>query len=234
MTLIYKNGKKTLLINCKSDDDLSFKPKSNIKFNFFPDNKKDSSNNKFNFFPDNKKDSSNNIYKKPLTYNNSYITEHHIILPNYIPKSNKIIIDTFQIINRTISVIDKSTFSGKFKGYILPSGKIAIIQGYEPFALDILLKTYNEDQLFLENKVPSILWTDSNNKLRKYTADIYIPSENKLIEVKSTWTYKPRDSHGADLLKLAPLACIAQGYTYEYWIFDKKGNREIISQFSND
>jgi hypothetical protein len=214
MALIYKNGKKTLLINCKSDA-LSFKPESNIKFNFFPDNKKDSSNNK---------------YKKPLTYNNSYTTEHHIILPNYIPKSNKIIIDTFQIINRTISVIDKNTFSGKFKGYILPSGKITIIQGYEPFALDILLKTYHEDQLFLENKVPTILWTDSSNIIHRYTADIYIPSENKLIEIKSNWTFKLAGINNKN--KLAPLACIAQGYTYEYWIFDKKGNREIISQFS--
>lgn len=35
---------------------------------------------------------------------------------------------------------------------MMSSGKIVKIQGYKPFALDILLETYNENELILERK----------------------------------------------------------------------------------
>jgi hypothetical protein len=111
----------------------------------------------------------------------------------------------------------------KYKEYKMPSGNTVKVQGYEPFALDELIKTYKEDDIKTERKeVPRITYT-VNNKQRYYFPDIYIPSENKIIEVKSTWTYKSKQDNiqqKADATKKA-------GYDYEIWIYDSKGNKTV-------
>ena len=121
----------------------------------------------------------------------------------------------------------------KNKIYTLPSGLEIKVQGYEPWALDELLKTYGEDELVIgdRTKVPEIWWIDSKEKRHRYYIDIYIPKENRLIEVKSTRTYKLDDK--TEKIEKVPLACIAAGYKYEYWIYDEKGNKEVISEFTN-
>jgi len=119
----------------------------------------------------------------------------------------------------------------RFKPYIMPSGKTLRVQGYEPYALDILLKTYNETELIVGNRKesPLIFWLDTNNKIHSYYVDIYIPSEKRMIEVKSTWTYKQPYDNGK--LTKIPERCIKEGYKYEYWVFDQKLNRTIIDKF---
>lgn len=75
------------------------------------------------------------------------------------------------------------------KEYILPSGKIITCQGYEPFALDILLKKLNEEAVITETKdIPRIKY-QLDNKNHYYFPDIFLPLENKIIEVKSKYTY---------------------------------------------
>ena len=125
------------------------------------------------------------------------------------------------------------------KRYILPSGKFIIIQGYEHLALDILFKTYNETQIIVadRNKVPRVFWTDSSDIRHRYFADIYIPEEKRIIEIKSTWTYSLPISFSPinhEKIKLVPLKCLKLGYSYEYWVFDAKGNRTVISDFTNE
>lgn len=39
-------------------------------------------------------------------------------------------------------------------------------------------------------EVPEIWWKDTNDKKHRYYVDIFIINENRMIEVKSTWTYK--------------------------------------------
>lgn len=113
--------------------------------------------------------------------------------------------------------------SKKYKEYTMPSGAIRNVQGYEPFALDILNKLYTEDEIKTDRKdVPRIKYT-ANDKCRYYFPDIYIPSKNMIIEVKSTWTYKCKQ----DNIKEKAEATIAAGYTYEIWVFDRNGNSEI-------
>jgi hypothetical protein len=68
--------------------------------------------------------------------------------------------------------------------------------------------------------VPRISY-EIDGKKKYYFPDIYIPHENKIIEVKSTWTYKCK----TDSIQEKGDACKAQGYTYELWCFDGKGNR---------
>ena len=80
-----------------------------------------------------------------------------------------------------------------WKDYTLPDGNIIKIQGYENFALDILFREgySQEDILTSRIEVPSI-WYIDNEKRRRYFPDIYIKSINKIIEVKSSWTYKKK------------------------------------------
>ena len=44
---------------------------------------------------------------------------------------------------------------------------------------------------------------------------------NKIIEVKSTWTYKCK----LDNIFHKEKATKELGYTYEFWVFDSKGKR---------
>jgi hypothetical protein len=89
------------------------------------------------------------------------------------------------------SVISEKSFRNaqQYKEYKFQSGNVIKIQGYENFAIDILLKTYTESQLkFGRSEVPSI-WYEHVGKTKRYFADIYVPKDNLIIEVKSIWTY---------------------------------------------
>lgn len=112
----------------------------------------------------------------------------------------------------------------KSKPYTLPSGKVVQIMGYEDLALDELLKTYHEDDIVIDNtKIPSFSYIE-DSKNRKYFPDIYIPKENKIIEIKSTWTYNIHFEKN----KIKFEAVKNAGYSFECWIYDKKKNKIII------
>ena len=65
------------------------------------------------------------------------------------------------------------------------------MQGYENSALDILLMSYNEADLILSNvDKPEIWYTEDGGKYHRYFCDIWIPQDNLIIEVKSTFTYR--------------------------------------------
>jgi len=115
-----------------------------------------------------------------------------------------------------------SSFSKK--EYKLPSGKIILIQGYEHMALDELLyeENINEDQITIgvEN-VPIIGWNDINDKSHNHFPDIYIKSQNRLVEVKSSWTAKLHENNIFLKLEYAK----KQGYNYEIWVYNGKGEK---------
>jgi hypothetical protein len=103
----------------------------------------------------------------------------------------------------------------------MPSGSKVKIQGYEHYALDELLKKYNEEQIVIERKnVPRILY-ELNGKEHYYFPDIYIPHENKIIEVKSKWTFE----HKKEITNAKEIYCKKAGYKFELWIFSKDGIR---------
>jgi len=126
--------------------------------------------------------------------------------------------------SQTPEIMDKIMKSSKsYKKYEMPSGGIRHTQGYEPFALDILLQKYNEEQIKTErNDMPNIRYT-FNNKSKRYFPDIYIPDMNLIIEVKSEWIYNKQ----LELNKAKEKYTKEYGYIYEVWIFDRKGNRHI-------
>jgi hypothetical protein len=111
------------------------------------------------------------------------------------------------------------------KSYILPSGKELICQGYEPSALDKLMKEENiseEDIVTGCKNVPQIWYNDEQNKKHRHYVDIYIPSQNRCIEVKSTWTAEKKK----DNIFLKQNAAKELGYNYEIWIFN--GKKELV------
>jgi len=109
------------------------------------------------------------------------------------------------------------------KNYTLPSGKKITYQGYENFALDELLfvEKINEDDIITDRKlVPEIWYNDTNNKKHRHYVDIYIKSQNRCVEVKSTWTIQKKNN----VLEKKD-AAISLGYKYDIWIYDKKKNK---------
>ena len=117
-----------------------------------------------------------------------------------------------------------------FKEYKMPSGEIRKVQGFEPFALDELLKTYTEDQIKTDRKDVGRIPYKLDGKQKYYFPDIAIPHENKIIEVKSTWTYNIEP----ELIRSKAEATKAKGFDYEIWVFDSKGNRVNMEDLKCD
>jgi hypothetical protein len=112
----------------------------------------------------------------------------------------------------------------KFKEFKCPSGSIRKVQGDEPYALDELMKEYTEDQVKTDRKdIPRILYM-YNEEEHYYFCDIFIPHINKLIEVKSTWTFSLHN----DKIIAKGKECIEKGYLYEIWIYDDKKHKTIF------
>ncbi len=160
------------------------------------------------------------------------------------PRSTKEVQDKCKATNQRIYGCDNpmqnsEIFSKQTKSsyssaeYTLPSGKIVNVMGYEPRALDILLQTYKEEDILIvssdiEEKIGKILYIVENEKTYRYFPDFYIISENRIIEVKSTWTYLKDKSD--NLLKQQ--ACLDLGFNYDFMVFDDKKlltNDEVLN-----
>ena len=116
--------------------------------------------------------------------------------------------------------------SYKSKDYILLSGNIIKIQGYENFVLDDLFQNENileEDIITSRTQVPKIWYLDSFGKKHRYYVDIFIPSQNRMIECKSTWTMKKGIEKKNVYLKQQ--ACKDAGYLCEIWVYNAKGEK---------
>jgi hypothetical protein len=109
-----------------------------------------------------------------------------------------------------------------YKEFILPSGTVIKLQGYEDVGLKELLNTYNEmDIIYDRKKVPVILYDIDTIKKRYYT-DFWIPSANLIIEIKSKWTYNVNK----DITHAKLKAATTYGYNAELWICDKTSIKE--------
>jgi hypothetical protein len=113
------------------------------------------------------------------------------------------------------------------KSYTLPSGDIIDYQGYENFALDDLLNNENleeEDIITNRKDVPEIWYNDKNDKRRRHYVDFYIPTQNRCIEVKSTWTNQEKNN-----IIEKQAAAKEAGYIYDVWIYDRTG--KMVNKF---
>lgn len=149
---------------------------------------------------------SNIVREKAKTY---YLEKYGVENPSQVPE----IADT------------KCKNSYRRKLYIMPSGNQIMCQGYEPFALDNLIKdeVINETDIVTGAKnVPEIWYDDEAGKKHRHYVDIFISSQNRLIEVKSKWTLEQKK----DNIFLKQEAGKKLGYLYEIWVYNNKG--EIV------
>lgn len=117
--------------------------------------------------------------------------------------------------------ISKNSY--KSKTFIFSSGREIKCQGYEPFALKTLETYIDDDANILTGckNVPTIWYNDNEGGKHRHYVDIFIPSQNLCIEVKSTWTIQKKK----DNVFLKQNAAKELGYNYEIWVYDAKGNR---------
>lgn len=119
-----------------------------------------------------------------------------------------------------------STNGFLMKEYILPSGKIIKVQGYEPFGLNdiINIEKINENDIITGCKnVPTVWYNDLQGNKHRHFVDIFIPSQNRCIEIKSSWTIKKES------VFLKQKAAKELGYNYEIWVYNEKGG--IINKY---
>ena len=88
------------------------------------------------------------------------------------------------------------------------------VQGYEQFVIEELLLKYRPSDILVSDEIDPIPYDE--NKL--YYPDIKIISENKIIEVKSSYTFK------ADLEKnmKKKQAALDAGFNFEFHVWDLK------------
>lgn len=113
--------------------------------------------------------------------------------------------------------------SYRTKLFTFPSGKQIKIQGYENYALDELLQNdvLEENIMTGCKNVPEIWYEDESGKKHRHFVDIFIQSQNKCIEIKSTWTAEKKK----DCIFLKQQAGKDLGYNYEIWVYDGKGEK---------
>ena len=125
-------------------------------------------------------------------------------------------------------VADKASKNAyKSYDYKLPSGKIVRLQGYEKYAIDKLLSDGITEMDIVTDRslVPKICYTDQDSKKkRRYFIDIFIPSMNTGIEVKSTWTFEKKTQ---DIMQKQQ-AFKDSGYTCEIWVLNNKGEMVTV------
>lgn len=116
--------------------------------------------------------------------------------------------------------------SYSLKNFTFPSGKVIQIQGYEHFAIrDLLFGGIDEEDIVTgAENVPHIEYTFQTT--RKYYPDIYIPSRNLLIEIKSLYTFE----HEYDK-NMAKFWTACKYHNFELWIYSSKGEILVQRQF---
>lgn len=121
--------------------------------------------------------------------------------------------------NQNVEVQAKSEATAYcYKDYMMPSGTVIKYQGYENLALDELIDTYDENDIILGRSYIPVIDYYINDIKHVYFPDIFIKSENKIIEVKSEWTIKLKRGN----IEEKALATIKAGYKYEIWVYNDK------------
>jgi len=121
-------------------------------------------------------------------YNCSFVKIRDFLLKNNCTLRDKI--DILKERNSSESFQRKClSASGKNKDYILPSGTMIKLRGYEPNFLDYIF----DNKLLIETDIvykPERILYEYNNKAYFYYPDFYVPKYNLIVETKSSWIMK--------------------------------------------
>lgn len=118
----------------------------------------------------------------------------------------------------------RSNWNGTvFKEYRLGRRTVQV-RGYEPQALDYLLsKGYQPNQIFVGKDVPRIRYYH-DGKARWYYPDIWIPHENLIVEVKSTYFFGATDINLFRSVKAKREATL-QHHNFALLVMSEDGNK---------
>jgi hypothetical protein len=111
----------------------------------------------------------------------------------------------------------------KRREYMLSNGEIIQLQGYEPYGFDYLKKLYDEDKIKYRKRDMPKLWYNWQNKTRRYYCDFFVPEDNLVVEIKSSFTL----SRDFDIVKQKILSAQTNGYTVLLLVFDQYG--QVVS-----
>jgi hypothetical protein len=171
-----------------------------------------------------------NKEKQKKTMIERYGVEHSLQVPEIFEKAKQTTLKRYGVRHplQNTEIFTKAQKTGfRRKKIVTPSGKTIQLQGYEPQVYKMLLEKYNEDEIKhrVEDK-PKVWYDGIDNKGHKYYPDFFIPKDNLILEVKSTYFYL-KDQE-MNLLKQQ--ACIDAGYNHDFIILNKKFNQ--VSQES--
>jgi len=119
------------------------------------------------------------------------------------------------------SFINLLSKKSKYKEYILPTGDIVYLQGYEDYVLEeIILKKYDLNDIFIRNeditKEIGVIYYEYKGNNHKYYPDFFIKSENLIIEVKSDYTM----TLNPDIIELKKKSCENNNLKFEFFVVD--------------
>ena len=127
--------------------------------------------------------------KQKQTMIEKYGVENSSQLEIFKEKQKQTMIEKYGVENAAHSaeLLEKNKY--RIKKYIWLSGQTSFVQGYEPIVLSELESMgYKFSDIKTSKTDMPEIWYFYKNKKRRYYPDIYIPSENKIIEVKSDYT----------------------------------------------
>jgi hypothetical protein len=143
--------------------------------------------------------------------------------PSVQTKIKKTLIEKFGVDNpmKNQECLKKAFKTGcRLKDYILPSGNTIQYMGYENYALDDLLTICKEEDIN-NDKLPVFDYIKNDGTKHTYLPDILIISQNKFIEVKSTYTI----TQDTDIIFLKQKAVKDAGYKCEIWVYNDNGEK---------
>jgi len=109
------------------------------------------------------------------------------------------------------------------KPYIFKNQTFMLL-GYEDRAIDDILKEENIDVMYAgECEEIPVFEYYIDGKKHLYYPDIYIPENNKIIEVKSVYTY----NQDVEKNKYKAM-CVSEHYVFELRIYDRKDLKFVI------
>lgn len=121
------------------------------------------------------------------------------------------------------NVAEKTAFN-RFKNrkpYILETGEIINLQGYEPFGFNYLKTKYIESQIKYKKSDMPVIYYNYGLKTRRYYPDFFIPDANLIVEIKSKYTLKV----DFDIITQKARAVDTIGYNFLLLVFAQNGGQ---------
>lgn len=168
--------------------------------------------------------SSKNIKdKKKVTYLKRYGVENPSQIDWVKEKKRETCLINYGVENPSQSsdIQSKKTKFTRKKQITTKCGKKYDLDGYEPLTISELLINNDPKNILhhteIEDEIGKIYY-HYNNKKSVYHPDIYVKSENKIIEVKSLYWY----NHSLERNLIKKSRCEELGYDFEFWVYNPK------------